>query len=685
MTKTESRRRKVAMPFDIRKKFAAAICMLLIASIMMVSSSYAWFTLSTAPEVTGITTSVGANGNLEIVLLNWDSFTSTAPDLGVKSDVGDSMVIQNKTLANITWGNLVDLDDATYGLDNIILNPAALNITDVATDGKTIGSMILKAPSYGSDGRILAVNTNTVTGEAAGNSFTVSDEHAGVRAIGVSSGVTLRQSSYRNAVNAITSNMTKAKNAAIQSLVSNGGNLGGLLMKVSSAENPGSVTFTREEVEYFDPMLASLELANGYVLDAVKSAALAYALSSANNTDLSDEQVGALVTAINNAEATETALATAAGVTLPAEINNALAQYNTTNDEISEARDIYDGLANKEEYTYTEVKPILDALINKTYVQVGDTLNPGRDDIGALAAAAYEDPNTPVAIEMKPGSGVYSDIATSVGQYTAGPILVPVKYGMLSVNLRVNMTATGDVPSCISEVITAIQATSAYGGGTGATSIEDTYGYAIDFGFRTNAANANLLLQQGGIQRIYSGENASTNEQTLGGGSYIEFTTSNATTFSVDDVKALMSAIRIVFTVPATGDADVTYKIVAVAAPDIATSQTEGNTVKAKLALYGYTAAIATGTTDEVIVTLGEKKTTGEGESVADDLVITSLTQNVATKLTAIVYLDGDAVDNTMVANAQTSMTGSLNLQFATDAELVPMENAALRDGTNGG
>ena len=70
MTSTANRQRKVSMPIDIKKKFAAAICMLLIAAIMMISSTYAWFTLSTAPEVTGITTNVGANGNLEIALLN---------------------------------------------------------------------------------------------------------------------------------------------------------------------------------------------------------------------------------------------------------------------------------------------------------------------------------------------------------------------------------------------------------------------------------------------------------------------------------------------------------------------------------------------------------------------------------------------------------------------------------------
>ena len=50
---------------SIRKKLLAAIAMLLIACIMTVSSTYAWFTLSTAPEVKGITTLTRALRNFK--------------------------------------------------------------------------------------------------------------------------------------------------------------------------------------------------------------------------------------------------------------------------------------------------------------------------------------------------------------------------------------------------------------------------------------------------------------------------------------------------------------------------------------------------------------------------------------------------------------------------------------------
>ena len=60
---------------SLRKKLFAAIAMLLVACIMAVSSTYAWFTLSTAPEVKGISTTIGANGNLEMALVRIENKT----------------------------------------------------------------------------------------------------------------------------------------------------------------------------------------------------------------------------------------------------------------------------------------------------------------------------------------------------------------------------------------------------------------------------------------------------------------------------------------------------------------------------------------------------------------------------------------------------------------------------------
>ena len=56
-------------PRQLKQKLMATLSMLLIATILLTTASYAWLVLSVAPEVTGISTNVGANGALEIALL----------------------------------------------------------------------------------------------------------------------------------------------------------------------------------------------------------------------------------------------------------------------------------------------------------------------------------------------------------------------------------------------------------------------------------------------------------------------------------------------------------------------------------------------------------------------------------------------------------------------------------------
>ena len=691
MTNTANSRRKVQMPSNIRKKFAAALVMLLIAAIMLISSTYAWFTLSTAPEVTGITTNVGANGNLEIALLNHTNFTSDAADLGVLTNVGDSMEAASQTIeqANGTWGNLIDLSPVSYGLPNIVLNPSALNITDAATTGSTIGTTMLLAPSYGSDGRVMTVDKQTVTGQAQGTSFTVADDYNGVRAIGVSSGITLRQSSYTNALANITVNMSRARSAAAASLVDNGANLGGLLMKIAAASDPTSVTFTREEVEYILPMLAGLESANDYVLTAAKYAALAYTFSAANTAELTDEQVSTISASALAAD--RAGLASVTGLVIPASVTAVLNQYDTAAAEIAAANTEYQNLTTganetKDSYSYSEVNSLINKLINKQYVSVGGVTNPGRNDISELADVAMS--GNPVEIVMLPGSGIYADIATNAGNYTAGPMRVPVSYSGLSMTLTVNMNAQGETPILLTEAIQAGQDAGSPGG-TGATSIDDTYGYALDFGFRTNASASHLLLQQGGKQRVYNVDGQeSQNALTQGQGSYVQFTSTNINTFSIEEMVRLMSALRVVFAEPTISEGVTSYNILGIAAPEVDITVDQGTGAvsysgeavgtdgwKVQLAMYNYTAEPVNG--NEVKVVLGEKKT---GE---DALTLCALEQNVGKKITVIVYLDGDVVDNTMVANAETSMNGTLNLQFASDVDLIPMENTDLRNGGN--
>ena len=87
----------------ILKKLYAAAALLLVATLLMSSATYAWIVLSTAPEATEITTTVGANGALEIKL----NLSNADPD--------------DK---NAIFRNIVEFENKQYGLDKIVLRPA---------------------------------------------------------------------------------------------------------------------------------------------------------------------------------------------------------------------------------------------------------------------------------------------------------------------------------------------------------------------------------------------------------------------------------------------------------------------------------------------------------------------------------------------------------------------------------
>lgn len=132
----------------MREKLSAAGLGLLVAAIVTVSATFAWVTLSRAPEVTGIATTLSANGALEIALSNEGG---TQPD---EFDIDESVGLKvDLVSSNLQWGNLVNLADDAYGIDNIELRPAQLNIS------KLLSTPLLGA-AYGADGRITEKDTN---------------------------------------------------------------------------------------------------------------------------------------------------------------------------------------------------------------------------------------------------------------------------------------------------------------------------------------------------------------------------------------------------------------------------------------------------------------------------------------------------------------------------------------------
>lgn len=165
------------MKKGIKAKLMAATSLLLVSAILLSLTTYAWFILSTAPEVTEMQTTAGANGALEIALLN----AQGAVDDGT---VGRSNVLVSNQLANTTWGNLVDLSEG-YGIENLTLYPSRLAINKDGESYSVARSTVLNYPEFGKDGRITELcGAEKASYNNTANSFEKIPDHYGVNVFG---------------------------------------------------------------------------------------------------------------------------------------------------------------------------------------------------------------------------------------------------------------------------------------------------------------------------------------------------------------------------------------------------------------------------------------------------------------------------------------------------------------------
>ena len=673
----------------VKKKLTAAIAMLLVATIMMVSSTYAWFTLSTAPEVTGITTSVGANGNLEMALLNGvaksaagateaEKAKNTYEDMSrITSNVGDST--KPAAERNITWGNLVDLTSG-YGLDTVKLNPARLNVTGNADNGYTVAASQLLIPQYGNDGRVSTLVEDIVSGIYAESKFTAkSGDNAeyGVRALGTASGMNGRQIGYRNAVAEAATYASTARNEGAKTISANGNALAQMLVN----------HYTNGTNEFdVDDLKAILSMANGLktALSNVDLAMRQYLIAEVATKATDDAEFSAAKSAIENINDKLSALLTTYAGKVPTGLENVVTAVETDLEGLGNGTDsglIADVTAKIAEggpYNWETVNSFLSKVANTDSENIkinGLSLkNSSKDDlINQVIKDSFK-----VTVTMGDGSGLFANVAKYAGNYQANLTVTDIQAGSLKATLPTTIVASYSGSQSLLKSVTVSAAPSNSGEGANNT-ITDTYGYIVDLAVRTNAASAKLQLSEA-KQRIYNG---SDNADTMGSGSTMSFKTSEG--FGDAQVKALMAEIRVVFL-------DGTGKVLGVAALDMdnATLDAEKGWT-APLHLYEYTFAQAE-TVNNAAVKCGaltlvtedkevDGKTVKTLKRVAND-ALCDLTQNTPTKISALVYLDGDSVDNSDVANAAQSMTGSMNLQFSTDVELKPMDYTPLKNGT---
>ncbi len=131
-----------------------AIVMLLISTLMLSTASFAWFTISTNPEIKTLTTQVVVNENLEIALAKGN----VVPLAAASGDTGQAY----------TYGNLIQLgtgDTNNPGSSDLGTNYSSI---DKTLRPAAVSTNKFQYPKYGNDGRVDTLADLKTTAQTVG-------------------------------------------------------------------------------------------------------------------------------------------------------------------------------------------------------------------------------------------------------------------------------------------------------------------------------------------------------------------------------------------------------------------------------------------------------------------------------------------------------------------------------------
>ena len=763
------------MKKGIKAKLMAATSLLLVSAILLSLTTYAWFILSTAPEVTEMQTTAGANGSLEIALQTGESAN------GILDRVGSSSAVSSLKEANSTWGNVVDLSDDTYGLQGLSLLPARLNMN---ADGRTVRkSSPLKMPLFGQDGRISELaNLNSMRyNDETGKYVDGQDKH-GVLVYADDESINNgskdekhldRQGLIDTTREQIVKLRADLRADLVQTMDSNQAGISAILRNTVNLdlgsllpESGNAYKYTKDDYGTITALLTSFSSVQEKAARSVRHALLACAAADTTNYPVDTTGVSEELSALyakyltlpmkSDGEADETvySIATANKAKLSTGENSAQTSLIAAYDSVMQAAE---ATADVQRRVQAAQKSIID---NKRLTDLYKNENPTEADEVAFSREIsnsiqhlfdyrpesraiyvtdetneknaprtlwdemrsmdkYYTYRTPKSEEpqtrfyMLKGSGLFSSLATIAGDYESNAIIGEDFNYYVTTQIRSTVSAppaeNAQVPyghtfgfspenntGCLQSVYAATSGLKADGSVKYViTSAErvNAYGYAVDLAFRSSEIG-NLFLQQDAKDRV-TGKDSDTPEgrlpstsTTQGNGSTVEFLLRKSgqeyiegSDSAMDRAKNLLQCLRVAF-LKDTGE----WTVLGVAAVDknnINLSEADnGQTVKATAKLTLYSTAVVDG-----VLTLQNAKT---------DQNITQLGVNTPTPITALVYLDGDEVQNAFLTPDQPfSLSGSINLQFATDAEnlkpmeytdfIIPGKNKKSEDGEEGG
>lgn len=613
----------------LKSKLMGAVAMLLVSAIMVSSATYAWFVLSTHPEVKGMSTTVGSNGALEIALLN----NTTGGHLEqIPANVGNSSAAANQTVqgSNETWGNIVDLSNASYGLENIKLYPAALNAGGTGSDVTfTNRTALLKYAKYGTDGRIVTLDGNTFAAKYV-NATWQKDDGYGVRAVGTGDKADPVASALKTARDGFTDAMNAATSAAVTALNKYGAGLVNMAMKYGMDD---SATYSTEEIGNITGAKTKLQSVADETKKAIQYAYEAYLIS----TNQTPRETGVVLAtaisdikaALSNVDAMSTVTALIGGYeALVAKLAEVTLPESTTNVEWEGIRPAMNALLDQEKMTLAGNDMATIKAAGKA-VKAGNPSSEQTAVINALTGATAPIPATV-------SGGAFSVAANIVDEYSnkkAFSLTFDFNGVTLTKDLTLTVTkTTGVTEAYLKGAEPVIKALSVTGGGSEVDIQTVNYGYIVDLAFQTNIAGDLQLQSAAGQNRVSS----DTSTATQGGGTLF--------TVESDVDAAALAAMRVVF----IGSDN---KILAVGKFDT-TPTTDGGKAYA-LHLYEYTF---------------ENGALKVDTNKKDTDTVTKLEANTPVAVSALVYLDGDST-----SYAQGGIKGTLNLQFKHSADLTPM------------
>ena len=676
------------------QKLMGAIAMLLVASIMMSATSYAWFVLSTAPEVTDLTTTAGANGALEIALQSNKADGSGRAD--ILSGVGQSTASKDAQTANTYWGNVVDLSKG-YVLEHITLYPARLNLNG----GVVNTTSMLSIPTFGTDGRVTSLKNAEKTYFKDGK-FEQGQSHWGVNVMGATKTqvgdaepITLtynRDFVLNEARTKVAEYRTSLREQMAGAIEDNALGIMGTLIAYTDFIYKPEVNVNELATNY----IGQMETIIADSTMAIRWALLANAAADETNFDSSSDAdmqalgslyAKALTMPLTGDESVQSyatqynyeGLGDAAAALAKAANNVALARQdlkdgsagNALSRLISYSRTFIHGSkgANDVEAVMSGIrydfpKDLTEQMFvqKDTFYMVSGTSEEDTDLFTTMASVIgdYEGTMVTYLVQIPSGDDYVDDICYWSAEKDGGDTAIYYEstYTIKATNAKDTGSAKTawkewepdkyiGVLGTVSNQINGITA-------DGTVQVQLTrsdlsaYGYSVDLALQCSK-NTNLQLQQEAVARV----EGDTSGQTMGSGSTMVFDL--AGDLSEEQVRKLIQGIYVVLM---NTDSGAIYKIAAVDPDQLTVDQLQyPNRATGTLALYE--PVIQNG-----VLRLGDKATS-----------IAAMTADTQLNLTALVFLNGDQVDASMFSGTQAlSLTGTLNLQFASSEALTAMD-----------